>query len=80
MDQHANNQTERSSLENWSGPRWPSVYFSMRDSRVSVPKQIPLFGWTLSLGKGAGVAWLVGFMLAIALAMVSVAILVAVAE
>ena len=62
MDQKEINQTEWGNPQNWTGPRWLSVYFSKADTRTWIPKQIPTMGMTLNLGKRAGVYWLVGFM------------------
>ena len=55
MEQKEINRTEWSNPDNWGGPRWISVYFSKRDSRTWVPKQIPWMGWTLNLAKTRGV-------------------------
>lgn len=55
MDQKEINRAEWENSENWGGPRWISVYFSKKDSRTWVPKQIPLMGWTLNLAKTPGV-------------------------
>ncbi|HEX9045573.1 MAG TPA: Ig-like domain-containing protein, partial [Verrucomicrobiae bacterium] len=52
--QAAVNQAEWASPENWTGPKWLSVYFSKRDSRVWVPKQIPAMGHTVNLGNPRG--------------------------
>ncbi|MGD9020863.1 MAG: DUF5808 domain-containing protein [Lysobacterales bacterium] len=54
-DQKSINRTEWSNPDNWGGPRWISVYFSKKDSRTWVPKQIPWMGWTLNLAKTSGV-------------------------
>ncbi len=62
MDQKEINRAESENPENWSGPKWLSVYFSKADTRTWVPKQIPVMGATLNLGKRAGVFWLVGFL------------------
>ena len=67
MDQKEINQAEWENPENWSGPKWLSVYFSKVDTRTWVPKQIPVMGATLNLGKRAGVYWLVGFFVGIPL-------------
>jgi uncharacterized membrane protein len=67
MNQKAINETEWKNASNWTGPEWLSVYFSKRDSRVWVPKQIPALGWTLNLGKPAGVFWLTGFVVGLPL-------------
>lgn len=53
-DQAKVNEEEWSNPANWTGPSWLSVYFSKRDSRVWVPKQIPALGWTVNLGNGRG--------------------------
>lgn len=55
MDQRAVDTAEWSNPDNWGGPRWISVYFSKKDSRTWVPKQIPWMGWTLNLAKTSGV-------------------------
>ena len=57
MDQMQINQAEWENPENWGGPRWFSIYFSKRDSRVWVKKQIPWMGWTLNLAHTGGVLW-----------------------
>ena len=54
-DQKAINQAEWENPDNWGGPRWISVYFSKKDSRTWVPKQIPWMGMTLNLAKTSGV-------------------------
>jgi len=55
IDQKEINQAEWANPDNWGGPRWISVYFSKKDSRVFVQKQIPIMGWTLNLAKTWGV-------------------------
>jgi uncharacterized membrane protein len=60
------NQAEWENPDNWSlGSKWLRVYFSRKDSRTCVPKQIPRMGVTLNLGRSSGVAWLIGFLLGI---------------
>ena len=54
------------------GPQWLSVYFSKRDSRVWVPKQIPALGWTLNLGQRAGVFWLTVFVIGLPLSVIAI--------
>jgi hypothetical protein len=44
-------QSEWGNPQNWTGPRWLSVYFSKADTRTWIPKQIPTMGMTLNLGK-----------------------------
>jgi len=56
------NKMEWENPLNWSGPIWMGVYSSRRDSRTWVPKRIPSLGWTVNLGKAAGVAWLIGIL------------------
>ncbi len=67
MDQYEVNRTEWENPDNWTGPKWISVYFSKRDTRTWAPKQIPALGWTVNLGKTAGVFWLVGFVVGLPL-------------
>ena len=55
MDQKQINRKEWENPDNWGGPRWISVYFSKKDSRTFVQKQIPITGWTLNLAKTSGV-------------------------
>ena len=58
MEQHEINQAEWENPQNWSGPKWACAYFSKKDSRTWVPKRIPSMGWTVNLGKTAGLLWL----------------------
>ena len=53
-NQSAINESEWNNLRNWTGPKWLSVYFSKRDLRAWVPKQIPALGWTVNLGNPRG--------------------------
>jgi len=55
LDQKATNRAEWSNPDNWGGPRLISIYFSKKDSRTWVPKQIPWMGWTLNLARKSGV-------------------------
>jgi uncharacterized membrane protein len=64
MSQDIINQAEWENPDNWSGPRMLSHYFSKRDSRLWVPKQIPGLGWTLNFGHRRGAAWLLAMVLA----------------
>ena len=72
MNQKAINETEWKDASNWTGPQWLSVYFSKRDSRVWVPKQIPALGWTLNLGQRAGVFWMTAFVIGMPLAVLAI--------
>jgi uncharacterized membrane protein len=75
MNQDELNQSEWHNPANWSGPKWLSLYFSKKDSRTWVPKQIPAMGWTLNLGQSGGVFWMVGFLVGIPLLIVLGAVL-----
>ena len=60
MNQDEINKAEWEKEENWtSGPKLLSVYFSHKDSRIIVPKNIPYTGWTINLAKPGGVALLI---------------------
>ena len=74
MAQDEINQQEWHNPDNWSGPKWLSVYFSKKDSRTWVPKQIPSMGWTINLGKTAGVCWLMGVIIGIPLLIIIVTV------
>ena len=76
MSEREANLAEWQNADNWSGPKWLSVYFSKRDTRVVVPKQVPWMGGTLNLGRTAGVIWLAVVMLLLAIAPMAVAIAV----
>ena len=68
MNQDEINKAEWENPNNWTlGSKWLRVYFSRKDSRTFVPKQIPWMGSTPNLGRSAGVAWLIGFILGIPL-------------
>lgn len=60
MNQDEINEREWGDPDNWAGPLLLSVYFSKKDSRTLVPKQIRWMGWTVNLGSRWGVYWLVG--------------------
>lgn len=61
MSQMEINKAEWSNPENWS----MGLYFSKKDSRTWVPKSIRWMGWTLNLGKRAGVCWMLGILIAL---------------
>jgi uncharacterized membrane protein len=49
----------------WQDPRnWSDnilgIYFSRKDSRVWVPKRVPILGWTLNLAHRNAMWWIVG--------------------
>ena len=75
LDQEAVDQTEWENPANWSGPPWLSVYFSKKDSRIWVPKQIPALGWTVNLGRTGGVRWMIGIIVGVILLMAAVSII-----
>jgi uncharacterized membrane protein len=75
MDPNDINQTEWENSGNWSGPKWASVYFSKRDTRTVVPKQLPWMGWTVNLGKAAGVFTLMGVLVGIPLLVIVIVLL-----
>lgn len=77
MNQEAINETEWRDSSNWTGPGWLSVYFSKRDSRVWVPKRIPGLGWTLNLGRPAGLFWLTAFVVGLPLVTVGILLVAA---
>ena len=75
MDQDEINRAEWENPDNWSGPKWASVYFSKRDSLTLVPKQIRAMGGTLNLGKTAGVFCLIALVVGLLLLIVLLGIL-----
>jgi hypothetical protein len=74
--QAAINEAEWRNPQNWTGPKWLSVYFSKRDSRAWVPKQMPSLGWTVNLGNPRGAFALLAVVWAIIVALVVVPLLV----
>lgn len=66
-EQDSINQQEWNNPNNWSGHKLISLYFSKKDSRTFVPKQITWMGWTVNLGKAEGVYWLLGLFVALVL-------------
>jgi uncharacterized membrane protein len=76
VSERETNPAEWQNADNWSGPRWLSVYFSKRDTRLVVPKQLPWTGGTLNLGHPAGVICLVLVILLLAVVPLVVAITV----
>lgn len=77
MNQDEINKAEWENPNNWTlGSKWLRVYFSRKDSRTFVPKQIPWMGSTPNLGRSAGVAWLIGFILGIPLLILIITIFI----
>ena len=72
MEQREINRVEWGNPENWGGPVWMSVYFSKKDTRTWVPKQVPWMGFTLNLAHTAGVVWLVSIIVLVAVVPLSV--------
>ncbi len=68
------NEAEWQNPVNWTGPKWLSVYFSKRDSRAWVPKQIPALGSTVNLGNPQGAFALLAIVSAIIIALVVLAV------
>ena len=75
MNQEVINRQEWANPDNWSGLRWLSVYFSKKDSRTWVPKQIPSLGWTVNLGQPTGVYTFVGVLVGIPVLIIVMSIL-----
>ncbi|MCP4650776.1 MAG: hypothetical protein GY853_11965 [PVC group bacterium] len=66
MTQDEINKAEWENPANWTkGSKLMCIYFSQKDSRTWVPKRMPWMGSTINLGKPAGVAWLMGFLVGI---------------
>ncbi len=74
MTQQDINQREWENPANWGGPKLISVYFSKRDTRTWVRKQIPGTGWTVNLAKISGVLWYFGIVLGAMLMVIGSAI------
>ncbi|MHC5039043.1 MAG: hypothetical protein ACYTHM_17175 [Planctomycetota bacterium] len=58
MTQEEINEAEWKNPDNWTGPKGISIYFSKKDTRGFVPKQLPMTGPTMNLGKTSGFYWL----------------------
>jgi serine/threonine protein kinase len=79
-EQAATNEQEWRDPRNWTGPAWLSVYFSKRDSRAWVPKQITGLGWTVNLGNPRGAFALMAIFGAIVLVLITVPLVIVVAS
>lgn len=75
MEQRQINRMEWENPLNWSGPRWLGIYSSKRDTRTWVPKRIPTMGWTVNLGRRAGVVWLAGILAGIPLLIILITVI-----
>jgi hypothetical protein len=69
MEQHAINDAEWKNPSNWTGPKWLLVYFSKRDSRAWVPKQVRRSAGPSTWVKPAGVRRFLGIVAGITAAM-----------
>lgn len=58
MDIKANNINEWNNPNNWSRRGIFGIYFSKTDTRVWVPKALPVLGWTINFGHPNAVFWL----------------------
>ncbi|MCF7908668.1 MAG: hypothetical protein K9L86_07365 [Candidatus Omnitrophica bacterium] len=70
MNQGEINKAEWENQKNWHGPSWISVYYSKKDSRVLVPKQIRWMGLGLekatpNIGNPLGLVFLIAVIVAI---------------
>jgi uncharacterized membrane protein len=79
MTENETNQAEWENPDNWGGPDWMAIYFSKRDTRTWVPKKLPWMGWTLNLGRDAGVRWLIGILVGLPTVMLGIALAMALA-
>ena len=70
------NEAEWQKPGNWTGSKWLSVYFSKRDSRAWVPKQIPALGSTVNLGNPHGAFALLAIVSAIIIALIVVPLMI----
>ena len=58
MDIKTNNTNEWNNPNNWSRRGIFGIYFSKTDTRVWVPKALPVLGWTINFGHPHAVFWL----------------------
>lgn len=75
-EQDETNDAEWQNPDNWSGPDFPAVYFSKKDSRIWVPKKNPRAGWTINLAHDAGAKWLIACIILPILLVIGVSVLV----
>lgn len=73
MNQQDVDEVEWRNPANWSA----GLYFSKRDSRVWVPKQIRWMGWTLNLGTKIGAYLLIGLLIGLPVSVILLVILTA---
>ena len=79
MTENETNRAEWDNSDNWAGPDWMAIYFCKRDTRTWVPKKLPWMGWTLNLGRDAGVRWLIGILVGLPTVMLGIALAMALA-
>ncbi len=58
MDQKTINNNEWHNPNNWSRRGIFGIYFSKTDTRVWVPKALPVLGWTINFGHPNSAFWL----------------------
>lgn len=58
MDNKTINHNEWHNPDNWSRKGIFGIYFSKTDTRVWVPKALPVLGWTINFGHPKAVFWL----------------------
>lgn len=58
MDRSERNARAWQNPGNWIGPRWLGLYRCAEDDRLWVPKVPRSLGWTVNLGRPAGLAML----------------------
>jgi len=56
MTQTELNDAEWRNPDNWHGG-WVGIYVRRRDTRVWVPKRVPVMGWTLNMGQRRAWLW-----------------------
>ena len=56
MDERERNARAWADPAHWIGPRWLGLYRAPDDSRVWVPKQPKVLGWTFNLARRRGMA------------------------
>lgn len=62
------NHLEWRNPANWLGLYWLRFYHSSHDTRLWVPKRVPLLGWTINFAHPWGVATMLTIVLVIAVA------------
>lgn len=75
MDIKAHNNNEWRNPDNWSRPGLFGIYFSKKDTRVWVPKSLPVLGWTINFGHRNAVFWMGALLLIPALVVVAIALI-----